>query len=172
MSRSGYCDDIDDPLAFGRWRAAVNSAFRGKRGQRLLRDALDALDAMPDKRLVAKRLVVDGWQPPWGGDNVVVGGDDLADDRGLPLPMGSVCLLGAVAQQRKLSVSDVDPDDYATVAARFDIAEAMSREIVYMNDEGSSRYMETPEQRWQRMRAWVASRLLDESDKYIMLDGE
>ena len=39
MSRSGYCDDYgdDDPLALGRYRAQVNSAIRGKRGQALLR---------------------------------------------------------------------------------------------------------------------------------------
>ena len=58
MSRSGYIDDLDDPLELGRWRGRVASAVRGKRGQRLLRDLLDALDAMPEKRLVADVLEV------------------------------------------------------------------------------------------------------------------
>ena len=44
MSRSGYGDDYgdDDPLAIGRWRGAVNSAIRGKRGQQTLREILAA----------------------------------------------------------------------------------------------------------------------------------
>lgn len=58
MSRAGYCDDLDDPLEHGRWRAQVRSATRGKRGQKLLRDLLDALDAMPEKRLVKDVLEV------------------------------------------------------------------------------------------------------------------
>lgn len=32
MSRSGYTDDNDDPLAHGRWRQAVKRALEGKRG--------------------------------------------------------------------------------------------------------------------------------------------
>ena len=59
MSRSGYddgcCDDSNWNLI--RWRGAVNSAIRGKRGQSLLREMREAMDAMPDKRLVAEQLV-------------------------------------------------------------------------------------------------------------------
>ena len=52
MSRSGYTDDAsDDPLAHGRWRQAVKRSLEGRRGQALLRDLVDALDAMEDKRL-------------------------------------------------------------------------------------------------------------------------
>ena len=59
MSRSGYTDDygVEDPLAMGRWRAAVNSAINGKRGQAALRETLAALDAMPAKALVGESLV-------------------------------------------------------------------------------------------------------------------
>jgi len=52
MSRSGYTDDnSDDPLAHGRWRQAVKRALQGKRGQALLRELVDTMDAMGDKRL-------------------------------------------------------------------------------------------------------------------------
>lgn len=58
MSRSGYTDDYDeDPLANGRWRAQVKSAIRGKRGQAFLRELADAMDAMPEKVLIAEELV-------------------------------------------------------------------------------------------------------------------
>lgn len=155
MGRAGYDDDCDDPLQAGRWRAAVNSAIRGKRGQAFLHETLAALDAMPDKKLIAGDLVFDGWQP-WRGDDVIVGADELCDSRGVPKPMGSCCLLGAVAMARKMDVSDLDPEDIDSVAPRFGLSDAMTREIVYWNDEGG-RYGETPDERWTRMRAWVAA---------------
>ena len=55
MSRSGYSDDCDTwPLIC--WRGAVASALRGKRGQQFLIELRDALDAMPEKRLIAEQL--------------------------------------------------------------------------------------------------------------------
>lgn len=161
MSRSGYTDDVDDNLALGRWRAQVASAMRGKRGQAFLREALAALDAMPDKRLVAGRLVVTGWQPPWWGDEIIVGADELHDRKGLPCSMGSVCLLGAVGQARRIDMTHLDPDDADSVAHAFGIAHQMAREIVHMNDGGI--WHETPEQRWKRMRMWVANLIHSET---------
>lgn len=159
MSRSGCTDDIDDILAHGRWRGAVRRAMRSKRGQAFLREALAALDAMPDKRLIAGDLVVDGSQCKFGPSEIIVGADELCDLRGNPHPMGSCCLLGAVAISRKLDVSDLDPEDAESVAPRFGIADAMAREVVFWNDEGGA-FAETPEQRWRRMRDWVESNIV------------
>lgn len=50
MSRSGYSDDCEN---VGLWRGAVQRATTGYRGQHLLKKLLDALDAMPTKRLIA-----------------------------------------------------------------------------------------------------------------------
>ena len=160
MSRAGYNDDYgdDDPLVAGRWRAAVRSAMRGKRGQAFLREALAALDAMPDKRLVREHLLFDGWQPVWSGQEVIVGGDELVDSAGVVMPIGSVCLLGAVGKARGMDLSGLDPEDMDTVAPAFGIADAMARELVYWNDECGDRG-ETPEQRWQRMRLWVEKQI-------------
>lgn len=55
MSRSGYNDDIDN-WALIKWRGQVASAIRGKRGQKMLRDLLAALDAMPEKSLIVHEL--------------------------------------------------------------------------------------------------------------------
>lgn len=164
MSRSGYSDDYDDdPLALGRWRGAVRSAMRGQRGQAFFREALAALDAMPEKRLVAGELIVDGTQCPFGEiPDLIVGADELCDRRGNLYPMGSCCLLGAVARARNIDVSGIDPEDTETVAGTFGLAEAMAREIVYVNDE-CGRFDETPEQRWQRMRSWIAAQIRPEA---------
>ncbi len=128
MSRSGYSDDLGDEWKMIRWRGAVNSAIHGKRGQSLLRDLRDALDSMPEKRLIAGELVESD---------------------------GEVCVLGRLAQVRGIDVSAIDIADRHQVANAFGIAHAMFCEIVNENDEGN--WLETPEQRWHRMRRWVES---------------
>lgn len=125
MSRSNYDDDCDG-WALIRWRGAVKAAIRGERGQALLRDLRDALDAMPSKRLIAESLE----------------------------SSGAVCALGALGRTRGIDMAQIDPDDSETVAKKFGIADALAREIVYKNDECSA-YKETEAERWIRMRAWV-----------------
>ena len=142
MSRSGYRDDYDHG-ALNLWRANVDRAIGGKRGQSFLREMAAALDAMPVKELVADEVVRDS---------------------------AHVCAMGAVALARKLDVSKVDPEDPGTVADTFGIARALACEIAYENDENVPLYApgppgpagertrltpETPAQRWQRMRKWV-----------------
>lgn len=108
MSRSGYSDCCEDTWASICYRGAVAAAIRGRRGQALLRRLADALDAMPEKRLVAKDLVRED---------------------------GSCCTLGALARAEGIDVSDLHPEDAEGVAAAFDIAPSLAREIVYENDE-------------------------------------
>jgi hypothetical protein len=137
MGRAGYSDDHDgSDYPQGFWRGAVQSAIRGKRGQAFLREMLDALDALPEKKLAANSFT-----------------------RG-----GEICALGCVAIKRGIDVSALEPHedewgsedevDSGAVSKAFGIAPAMAREIMYENDEGSL-YDETPEQRWTRIRNWA-----------------
>lgn len=132
MSRHGYVDDCDDNLAMGRWIGRVRSAIRGKRGQAFLRELIDALDAMPEKALVAEALI---------------------DDE------GGVCAMGCVLARRGVDLNGVDPEDSGQVAGVVGLAESMVREIAYENDE-SYRSDETPEHRWARMRRWAEQELV------------
>lgn len=106
MSRCGYSDDLE-PLVLGRWRGRVASAIRGARGQRLLRDTLAALDAMPDKRLIAEEL--------------------RADDE--------VCTLGAVLVAKGFDPDKLDPEDYDSIGNALDVPACLVQEIEYLNDE-------------------------------------
>lgn len=125
MSRSGYSEDHDD-WSMIRWRGAVASAIRGKRGQGLLVELRDAMDAMPVKELIAHELIAEG----------------------------SFCTLGVVGHARGIPLTEIDPEDSATVACQFNIAEPLVKEIVFLNDEAGW-HAETPQKRWTRMRQWV-----------------
>ena len=125
MSRSGYNDDCEQ-WALICWRGTVNSAIKGARGQALLAKLIAALDALPEKRLIATELEQEG----------------------------AVCAIGAVGRARGVNMSDLDPDDPERVSSTFGIALAMTREITYVNDE-CGHHKETPEERFVRMRRWA-----------------
>ena len=159
MSRSGYSYECDDQWAHIRWRGAVASALRGKRGQAFLREILAALDAMPEKRLIGSRFEADG----------------------------DCCTLGAVCRARGVDTSGLTPDDYdpddvsVEIAEMLGIPRALAAEIMWENDEAISDtrwvYPPTPEpselavfgghvsdaaeRRWQHMRNWVAMRIIE-----------
>ena len=59
-------------------------------------------------------------------------------------------------QARGMDVSSVDPEQPEVVARTFDIANALACEIAFQNDEATWQTNETPAQRWERVRAWVA----------------
>lgn len=141
MSRAGYSDDCDY-WAVIKWRGQVASAIRGKRGQAFIMELLDALEVMPERRLIANTLSrpTPVYGPPEG-------------------PVG-VCAVGSVGVRRGLDMSDLDPDDYDRVADTFGIAHQLVREIEYENDESGDWYgKRTPEQRWQHMHDWAMKQL-------------
>lgn len=130
MTRSNYTDDLDSG-ALNCWRGAVHKAVTGKRGQQFLREMRDALDAMPDKKLIESALVTEERE---------------------------CCAMGAVCLMRGLDVSDVDPYDPEQVAKVIGIAMALVCEIAYQNDEWGH---PSPEERWRHMREWVSEQIID-----------
>lgn len=168
MARHGlHEDDGDDSLAHGRWRGAVMSAIRGKRGQVFLRELANALDAMPVKELVAGELQTED---------------------------GCHCALGVIGERRGLNVADMDVDDYDALADALKVNAKIAQEVMWENDETFCDWeyvdvvicgpMRPPfyearrgwvheqhdrweritkpdaaHQRWQHMRRWVAKHL-------------
>lgn len=152
MSRSGYTEDYFETWDLVRWRGAVASAIRGRRGQAFLREMAAALDAMPQRRLIVGRLV---------------------------RPDGECCAIGAVLRARGRTSAEIhralygpplpgldagdDPEDdadRADIAALAGISGALAAEIMEENDDYQNR---TPEERWLYMRQWVASRIKEQS---------
>lgn len=94
-----------------------------------LRELLVALDAMPVPRLIRGQLRRGGW----------------------------VCALGAVGERRGMNLEEINSTG-RRIAEAFGISEALATEIVHVNDDGVWK-VETPEQRWERVRAWVVSEI-------------
>lgn len=134
MSRSGY-SEYGIASEMNLYRANVDRAIAGKRGQKLLQEMLIALDSLSSKRLIE--------------------GDLVRSD-------GECCALGAVAKARRIDVTNVESYDPDSVADCFGIKRIMAAEIAYVNDEGGPFHtVETPEERFIRVRAWVVKNLKD-----------
>jgi hypothetical protein len=141
MSRL-YQDDYYDfePWMEGQQAGALQSAIRGQRGQRLLRDLVAGLDALPTPELSAGAL------------------EDEAT--------GCCCAFGAVRRYRGAAAvplwfdpmeEDLDPPHFAEP---FDVAPALAWEVVLANEGWSDSNNEAARrQRWERVRAWAVSHL-------------
>jgi hypothetical protein len=141
MSRL-YQDDYGDaePWMEGQQAGALRSAIRGQRGQRLLRDLVAGLNALPSPELSAGAL------------------EDEAT--------GCCCAFGAVRRYRGAAAvplyfdpmeEDLDPPHFAEP---FDVAPALAWEVVEVNEGLSDSNMESARrQRWERVRAWAVRHL-------------
>lgn len=143
MSRHGYIEGDDmEPGDYARWRAHVANAARGKRGQAMLRDLLEGLEAMPaDKRELHAIVVDDGANACALGVVGRVRGVDLGD------------LNPELDEEGDFDEDDVDSDWLAgQMSQRLDVATQLAREVMWENDEHLCR---TGNDRWQHMYAWA-----------------
>lgn len=141
MTRSGYtdyCEWGEDRMAL--FERSLLNAIEGRRGQALLAELADALDAMPDKILISHAL------------------QDTD---------GAVCTLGCIAKRRGIEVpitpvdedfGDEEDEEWwlEFLADRLKAPKILVRELVYENDECRG---VTPAERWQHMRKWVAAHI-------------
>ena len=130
MSRVDYSYDLDN-WSHIRWRGAVNSATKGRRGQVFFKALLQALDAMTEKTLISSELESDG----------------------------QFCALGVLGNAKNIDISKIDPTDSVRISNEFDIAEALAMEVAFMNDDGGYA-AEKPEDRWLRIRWWVGAQIV------------
>lgn len=127
MSRSGYSEDCENLQL---WRANVDRTIAGKRGQAFLKEMIESLEAMPQKRLITEELRAE---------------------------TGEVCAIGAVGLKRGTDMKTLDPSNPEEVSAAFGISTMLAQEIVWENDE--RRTSQTPEERWERMHKWAKDNL-------------
>lgn len=132
MSRSGYSDDCEHGDLY---RANVDRAINGKRGQAFLVEMADAMDAMTIKRLIQGELITSNRE---------------------------CCAIGSVCMSRGIDTSEISIDDTELIANTVGISRAMVSEIECVNDDDFDFYsddQETPEKRWIRIREWVNQKI-------------
>ena len=134
--RVSYSDEEDWPGQFELWQANCRRSIRGKKGQAALRELEAALQALPHPRL---------------------GYDVLVE------PTGEVCAIGAMMVQRRIAAgmsreqaiaecSNVDSCDTQEAGEWIGMPSLVAWSAAVENDEYRR---ETPEQRYERMLAWV-----------------
>lgn len=141
MSRYCDSDDYDYVWMEGQAAGAMRSAIRGRRGQRLLRDLIAGLDALPVPELAAGSL-----EDP---------------------ETGCVCALGAVRLQRgadavPLRFDPTDPDiRWHDLAEPFDISQTLAHAVICQNEAYDRRNDEqSRRRRWLTVRGWAVRNLV------------
>lgn len=158
--RIGWSDDEERPGQFALWQANCRRSARGKVGQRELREMEAALLALPEKRLIHGAL----------------------EDK-----QGGVCAIACYAKHKGLDLSKFDPEyDSDEVGIAAGMPRMVAWKVVALNDieieahyeycEGPSRdprdyeyygghrgiwtrFEWTPEERYEKVLAWVREQL-------------
>ena len=136
MSRAGFGDGDDSDYPYELWEKTCELALNGKRGQKFLRELVAALDALPEKKLIAGQL---------------------KDET------GAVCALGAVCVRKHLYTPALEPREdeeylhWPPLAGALKISETLVRLVEHENDESDEwrDHKLTPEERWQHVRQWA-----------------
>ena len=122
------------------WYANLRRTMLSARGQAFLRELLEALDTLPQKRLIPGAL-----------------------QQGR-----EVCAIGAVGLKRCMDLTALDSNEQDEIAHAFGVSSMMVQEIAYWNDQGMEACVlgitdgggfkeNTPEDRFGFVRAWVVS---------------
>lgn len=160
--RIGYSEDEDYPGQFALWQGNCQRSLKGRAGQNALRELEAALLALPDRRLIAGKMI------------------DAE---------GDVCSIGALAKYKGrdlLSEPHVGPDDefegdgeMEEIGMELGLPRLVAWKVVELNDiqldgcdlvtcEGPYRWYSekpkawvpiTPEARYERVLAWVRRQL-------------
>jgi hypothetical protein len=129
--RINYSDEEDYPGQFGLWQANCERSLHGKQGQEELRELRAALLALPEKRLIV---------------------GELEDSE------GGICAIAAYGKHKGLDLLRFDMDhDSDEVGIAGGMPPLVAWKVVEMNDLQFDQL--TPERRYQKMLAWVESKL-------------
>lgn len=147
MSRYDGDNYESDESQMALFRANVDRASRGKRGQAFFLEFEQILLAMPNKRLAS---------------------GVIADES------GEVCAIGAYARAKnpETLTNYIDKGyesfslwDTATLGAKCGMAKCLAWEVAYVNDETFEKC--TPEERHAKMLAWVRTQIVAEQLKVV-----
>jgi hypothetical protein len=142
LSPETFNEVVMTKMKFELWNANRRRAIESKRGQAFLQELLEALDELPQKRLI----------------------------QGAMEQSGEVCALGTVGLKRCMDLDGLHSRDHDEIADAFGISSLLAQEIAYWNDQGMEACLlgladgggwkeNTPEDRFTFVRAWVVARI-------------
>ena len=157
-------DCIEDELRGWAFQGNIRRAVAGKKGRKFLLELEAALLALPQKRLVRGAMAASEGVGGFDGKPIVATGD--------------VCALGADAAARAVSTGkprdavlrelaekfDPEEDGWALTqeaAHHLNICHPLAYAVVWQNDLS---YHLTPEERYEKMLAWVRAKLKGEPE--------
>lgn len=146
MSRDWEGEDDSDyaALNYGRWERNMKVVFKSKKGKKFLQEMKEALEAMPVKKLIYGSLC-----------------EYRINENEEPEVVA--CAIGVYAISKGMNYNHLldDPEDaWSTVeiGQSFGMTQTLAWAIGYTNDS-NYHYLETEEQRWQRVYNWVCKTL-------------
>jgi len=162
MSRISYSEEEDYPGQFNLWQANCQRSIAGKQGQAVLRELEAALVALPNRRLQSHIVACDGDVCAVGAFLLMrkakeVGSVDEAQ-RQLEAEMGS-----------EEDQCDIETDELGIEAGMprlvaWKLVELNDIHFDYKWDAQANKCVEiTPEERYDRILAWVRSKLKSEA---------
>jgi len=161
--RIGYSDEEDYPGQFGLWQANCRRSLKGRAGQAALRELEAALLALPEKRLIADKMIdaegevcAIGALAKYKGRDLLaephVGPDDEFEGDGEMEEIGMELGMPRLVAWKVVSKNDIEIDGhYETLAGPIKSRWAGQplRQFVPA----------TPEERYSQMLAWVQRQL-------------
>src|SRR3990167_8382977 len=157
MSRFTEYDDWDDNAqwAYIRWQGRCASVMRGRPAQRYFRELIEALDVMPVKRLIASDLCRVEFNPDDSERFEVCAVGQMIVHRRVAAGEDREAVLRSMA-----TLEGEGSDETARQAqAHLGMTYTLGWLIAEANDETFSESSTTPEQRWERMRAWATEHI-------------
>lgn len=168
--RIGYSEEEDYPGQFGLWQANCQRSLKGRAGQTALRELEAALLALPDKRLIAGKMI--------DSDGEVCAIGALAKHKGRDLVAETRAQLAEIGIDRDVDEIDGD-DEMEEIGVELGMPRLVAWKVVELNDiqlegrtliqnEGPYRWPAekpkewvpiTPEVRYEKVLAWVQRQL-------------
>lgn len=159
--RLNYADDEDRPGQFALWQANCDRSLRGKVGQRELRELEAALLALPEKRLIHGSLTDD--------DGGVCAIACYAKHKGVDLSkhdreyesdeVGIQAGMPRLVAWKVVALNDIELADYWVYAEGPTMPLSVYDRQRYDNRGVWQRMTYTPEERYEKVLAWVRRQL-------------
>jgi hypothetical protein len=168
-----YEGDGDNPVSL-MWNANIERICRGKRGQRILRELIDALLGLPERRLIADRMANEEGEvcavacyATYKGKTLPPRATEFGTDQYATTDLGEAAGLGFMLAWELGALNDLVFHSLHLYNCSVILDVPILEERWFSQRPSYTRYADvpaglrgyTPEERWQKIYEWAASRV-------------